>query len=81
MLILARKIGQTILIGADVQITVLSHSGNQVRIGIRAPRTVEVHRQEVFNRIQQGRAVTKMTGPAEAAVSADTLDTEAGGPD
>ena len=78
MLILTRRIGETLLIGTDVYITVLSHSGNQVRIGIRAPRTVEVHRQEVFNRIQQERAGTKMTDPAEATVRGCTLDAEAG---
>jgi carbon storage regulator len=52
MLILTRSIGQKINIGNDVSITVLGIQGNQVRIGIEAPREVSVHREEVYNRIE-----------------------------
>ena len=52
MLILPRNVGQTIKIGDDVSITVLGIQGNQVRIGIEAPREVSVHREEVYNRIE-----------------------------
>jgi carbon storage regulator len=56
MLILTRRIGETLTIGPDVRITVLAHHGNQVKLGIRAPKHIEVHRQEVFERIQLERA-------------------------
>jgi carbon storage regulator len=52
MLILTRNIGQTIKIGDDVSITVLGVQGNQVRIGIDAPREVSVHREEIYKRIE-----------------------------
>jgi carbon storage regulator len=60
MLILTRRIGETLTIGPDVRITVLSHHGNQVKIGIRAPKNVAVHREEVFERIQQEAAVADL---------------------
>ena len=52
MLILTRRIGETLMIGDDVSITVIGVKGNQVRIGIDAPRDVAVHREEIFNRIK-----------------------------
>ena len=52
MLILTRRIGETINIGDDVQVTVLSIKGNQVRVGINAPKEVPVHREEIYERIK-----------------------------
>lgn len=52
MLILTRRAGETVMIGSDVKITVLGVKGNQVRIGISAPKDVAVHREEIFDRIQ-----------------------------
>lgn len=53
MLILTRRVGETLIIGDDVVITVLGVKGNQVRIGINAPKDVSIHREEIYNRIHQ----------------------------
>ena len=55
MLILTRRVGETLMIGDSVTVTVLGVKGNQVRIGITAPKDVAVHREEIFQRIEQGR--------------------------
>lgn len=55
MLILTRKTGEKLIIGDDVQLTVLGIKGNQVRIGVTAPKEVSVHREEVYLRIQNER--------------------------
>lgn len=52
MLILTRRVGETLMIGEDVTVTVLGVKGNQVRIGVNAPRDVAVHREEIFERIR-----------------------------
>ncbi len=59
MLILSRKVGEKLIIGENVTVTVLGVKGNQVRIGIDAPAEVQVHREEIFLRIQQERAELK----------------------
>jgi carbon storage regulator len=53
MLILTRRVGETVMIGDDVTITVLGVKGNQVRVGINAPKHVAVHREEIYERIKR----------------------------
>lgn len=53
MLILTRRVGETLMIGDDVAVTVLGVKGNQVRIGVKAPKDVTVHREEIYERIRE----------------------------
>jgi carbon storage regulator len=53
MLILTRRIGETLMVGDDISITVLGVKGNQVRLGVNAPKDVAVHREEIYDRIQK----------------------------
>ena len=53
MLILTRRVGETLMIGDEVTVTVLGVKGNQVRLGVNAPRTVAVHREEIYERIRR----------------------------
>ncbi|WP_445356352.1 carbon storage regulator CsrA [Microbulbifer sp. ANSA002] len=57
MLILKRRTGENLRIGANVSITVLDVKGNQVKIGIRAPKSLPVHREEIYIRLQKERAL------------------------
>ncbi|MBF0212305.1 MAG: carbon storage regulator CsrA [Magnetococcales bacterium] len=68
MLILTRRIGESLNIGDEIKITLLGIKGNQVRIGIDAPRDVEVHREEIYDKIK------RETRKANIKMSIDTLD-------
>ncbi len=59
MLILTRKVGESLLIGDDVSITILNIRGNQVKIGVQAPKDVSVHREEIYLRIHQAKDENK----------------------
>jgi carbon storage regulator len=67
MLILTRRVGETVMIGDQVTVTVLGVKGNQVRVGISAPKNVAVHREEIFERIKRER---DDEGPADPALEA-----------
>jgi carbon storage regulator len=64
MLILTRRVGETLMIGDSVTVTVLGVKGNQVRIGITAPKDVAVHREEIFQRIQKDDGTPDAAEPA-----------------
>jgi carbon storage regulator len=61
MLILTRKIDETLMVGDEVTVTVLGVHGNQVRLGINAPKNIAVHREEIFERIKREQEAAKKT--------------------
>ncbi len=70
MLILTRRVGEAVMIGDEVTVTVLGVKGNQVRVGVNAPKTVSVHREEIYERIQREEKGDIAPGnEAERAVS------------
>lgn len=62
MLILTRRVGETVMVGDDVTITVLGVKGNQVRIGVNAPKHVSVHREEIYQRIKKEQEAGEGSG-------------------
>jgi carbon storage regulator len=67
MLILTRRVGETVMIGDDVSVTVLRVKGNQIRLGVNAPKNVSVQREEIFDRMKgEDREVALATEGAEA---------------
>jgi carbon storage regulator len=76
MLILTRRISEVLIINDDIKVTVLAIQGNQVRIGIDAPKNVSVHREEIYDKIQQEKLTTvvdTLVEPQQATRAVDTL--------
>jgi carbon storage regulator len=71
MLILTRRVGETVMIGNNVTVTVLGVKGNQVRVGVNAPKDVAVHREEIFERIKREQDPDHKMGASAADVVDD----------
>jgi carbon storage regulator len=76
MLILTRRISESVIIGDEVKVTVLGVKGNQVRLGIDAPKTVSVHREEIYQRIQQEKEGTGAAGATDERQPQEPTDEE-----
>ena len=66
MLILTRKVGETLMIGDEIEVTILSLKGNQVRIGVNAPKDVPVHREEIYDRIKREQSGSEVGNTEES---------------
>lgn len=68
MLILTRRVGETVMIGNEVTVTVLGVKGNQVRVGVNAPKDVAVHREEIYERIKREEDIDSHSGASARIV-------------
>ncbi|HWW20706.1 MAG TPA: carbon storage regulator CsrA [Steroidobacteraceae bacterium] len=77
MLILTRRVGETVMIGDEVAVTVLRVKGNQVRLGVNAPKSISVQREEIFQRIKReaGQAASSAESAEMAEAEAETAHT------
>lgn len=71
MLILTRRVGETVMIGDNVTVTVLGVKGNQVRLGVNAPKDVAVHREEIYERIKREQDGGTAADPANSGEQQD----------
>ncbi len=74
MLILTRRVGETLMIGDEVTVTVLGVKGNQVRIGVNAPKEVAVHREEIYDRIKREQEADRQSGDGASTDEAGAYD-------
>ena len=74
MLILTRRVGESVMIGEEVTVTVLGVKGNQVRLGVNAPKSVTVHREEIFDRIKAEQAGGKDAHTNGSGVNGHTVN-------
>lgn len=70
MLVLTRRVGESVVIGNDVVVTVIEARGDQVRVGIQAPRSIQVHREEVFRQLEQENAAAVASAKHSSALLA-----------